>query len=65
MRLRERTETIEFRKIRAALNVAAQNRQTQYLVLRIDQPTILMLQNEGLIVDKINDHGCEKYKISW
>lgn len=64
-RLKERTDTIEFRRIRAALNVAAQNRKTEYRVLNIDQSTILMLQNEGLTVEKINEDGWQKYKVSW
>ena len=64
-RLLERTETIEFRRIRSALNTAAQNRMREFRILRIDDSTVLMLQNEGLTVEKIKEHGYEKYKISW
>lgn len=65
IRLKERTETIEFRKIRTALNSAAQNRNSEYRLLRIEDYTINLLQNEGLKVEKITEFGTEKFKISW
>ena len=64
-RLRERTETIEFRAIKKQLMNVAQNRGTQLLRFKIEPATILMLENELLTVEKINEHGYETYKITW
>ena len=63
--LRERTETIEFRAIKKQLMNVAQNKGTFLLRLQIAPETVVMLQNELLTVEKINDHGYEKFKISW
>lgn len=63
-RLRERQETIEFRKIKSRLMVQAQNNVSCYYQVFITDKTIIMLQNEGLTVEKVID-GTEKYKVSW
>lgn len=63
-RLRERQETIEFRKIKSRLMVQAQNNVSCYYQVFITEKTIIMLQNEGLTVEKVID-GTEKYKVSW
>jgi len=63
--LKERTETIEFRAIKKQLMNVAQNRGTFLLRLTIAPETVTMLQNELLTVEKIKDHGYEKFKISW
>ena len=63
--LKERTETIEFRAIKKQLMNVAQNKGTFLLRLQIEPNTVVMLQNELLTVEKIQDHGYEKYKISW
>jgi len=64
-RLRERTETIEFRAIKAKLMVVAQNKGNSILLMQIAPETITMLQNELLTVEQIEDHGYKKFKISW
>lgn len=63
-RLRERQETIEFRKIKSPLMVQAQNNVSCYYQVFITEKTIIMLQNEGLAVEKVID-GTEKFKVSW
>lgn len=69
--LLERTETIEYRQIRKALMTVAQNNKDNdpvkncYRVIKMKQQTILRLQNEGLTVEKLKEHGYENYKISW
>ena len=64
-RLTERMQTVEFRKIRKLLNVAAENKIQQYMIPVIGYDTINMLQNEGLTVEKIKHaNGYENYKIS-
>lgn len=63
-RLRERQETIEFRKIKSRLMVQAQNNVSCYYQVSITEKTILMLQNEGLTIEKVIN-GTEKYKVSW
>lgn len=63
--LNERTKTIEFRAIKKQLMNIAQNKGTFLLRLHIEPDTVVMLQNELLLVEKIKDHGYEKFKISW
>lgn len=69
--LLERTQTIEYRDIRKQLMSIAQNNKNNdpekncYRIVYIKQETIIKLQNEGLTVEKINEYGYEKYKISW
>lgn len=43
----------------------AQAGKNEYRVLKIEDKTITMLQNEGISVEKINEFGYEKYKLSW
>jgi hypothetical protein len=62
--LKERTETIEYRAIRKQLMNVAQNGGNQLLRIYIAPNTVVMLQNELLTVEKIKEHGYEKYKIS-
>lgn len=63
--LKERTDTIEFRAIRKQLFTVAQNGKSEYRTLSISPKTITMLQNNGITVDKINEHGYETYKLTW
>jgi hypothetical protein len=63
--LQERSDTIEYRDIRKQLMNIAQNNGNQLLRLRIEPKTIMQLQNEMLTVEKITEHGTEKYRISW
>lgn len=63
--LRERTETIEYRAIKKELLKVAQNRGNEFRRLYIEPDTVTRLQNEGLTVEKITEHGFEKFKISW
>lgn len=62
--LRERTETIEYRKIKSQLLKLAQNEKTEMLILKITPETQVMLQNEGIKIQKIND-GWDKLKLAW
>lgn len=64
-RLKNHTDTIEFRAIKKQLYIIAQNNGNCYLTLKLQPKTLLMLQNECLTIEKINEHGYEKYKISW
>lgn len=64
-RLRKRTETIEYRKLLKCLYRAAENKQTEYFVISIEVQTLMMLENEGLKIEKNNEFGYERYKISW
>lgn len=62
--LKERTETIEFRAIKKQLMNVAQNSGTHLMRLTITPKTIIMLENELLMVEKVNTDGYDKYKIS-
>jgi hypothetical protein len=61
----ERTDTIEYRAIRKQLMIVAQNGGNTFHRIAISDKTITQLQNELLTVEKVNEHGYEKYKISW
>lgn len=63
--LRERTETIEYRKIKSQLMKLAQNEKTEMLIIKISQETQVMFQNEGIKIEKINDYGFDKLRLSW
>lgn len=65
--LNERTESIEYRAIRKQLMIQAQNRKSEFLVLKakMNDHAITQLQNEGITVKEIDDHGFIKYKLSW
>lgn len=63
--LRERTETIEFRAIRKGLMTAAQNGKNEFRKLIIQPKTIIMLENNGIEVKKVNEHGYETFLLSW
>lgn len=67
MRLRERTETIEYRAIVTKLNAIAQNKslKQQYLAMTLQPETIIQLQNEGVTVEKITEFGYQKYRLTW
>lgn len=70
-RLLERTDSIEFRKIRQQLNIVAQNNiscdpaKNCYRVISLQDKTRLMLQNEGIEVSQINEFGTDKYLLRW
>lgn len=63
--LKERTETIEFRALRKRLMNAAQNEKAELRTLNIKPPTIIMLQNHGIKVEKVKEHSYEVYILSW
>lgn len=63
--LRERTETIEYRKIKSQLMKLAQNEKTEMLIIKITPETQTMLQNEGIKIEVINDCGWDKLRLSW
>jgi len=63
--LRERTETIEYRKIKAQLMKLAQNEKTEMLILTVSHETQIMLQNEGIKIETITDGGWDKLRLSW
>lgn len=63
--LKERTETIEFRAIRRQLMVVAQNSSSEYRTIQLQPKTITMLENNGIKVEKVNEHGYEVYKLTW
>lgn len=63
--LKERTDTIEYRAIRKQLMNTAQNGKNEYRILRITHKTILLLQNEGIQVEKITEFGQDKFLLSW
>lgn len=64
-KLRERTDTVEFRKIRRQLMQFADDKKYEFRILRLQQGTINMLQNEGIKVTAIKEHGCDKLLLSW
>lgn len=63
--LKERTDTIEYRAIRKQLMIKAQNNGSDYRIMRISDKTIIMLQNEGIKVEKITEFNTVKYLLSW
>lgn len=63
--LKERTETIEFRALRKRCMVAAQNEKNFIRSISIQPKTIIMLQNQGLNVQKSKENGYEVYILSW
>lgn len=63
--LKERTETIEYRAIRKHLINTAQNGKNEYRIMRITDKTIVLLQNEGIHVEKITELGCSKFLLTW
>jgi len=63
--LKERTDTIEFRAIRKQLMIVAQNSKAEYRTLSIQPKTITMLENNGITIEKVNEHGYEAYKLTW
>lgn len=66
-RLRERNETIEYRRIRTALNSIAQSKDAkqEYRVIHLTHETINQLQNEGIIITQIKEFGYKKYLLTW
>jgi alpha-D-ribose 1-methylphosphonate 5-phosphate C-P lyase len=65
MLLRERTETIEYRAIKAKLMAAAQQKRDTFLVMYLQPQTIIQLQNEGINVEQFEEFGTKKLKLSW
>ena len=63
--LRERTETIEYRKIKSQLMKIAQNEGTEMRILKITKETITMLENEGISVVRTKQADYWVYKLSW
>jgi len=63
--LRERTETIEFRKIRAQLMKYAQNEKTSFRILKMKTETRIQLENEGITITEINETNYTVLELSW
>jgi hypothetical protein len=63
--LLERTDTIEYRSIKKRLMVIAQNGGNQLILLHLSVKAQIQLNNEQIDTEKFNDHGYEKWKISW
>lgn len=63
--LKERTDTIEYRAISKHLMNTAQNGKNEYRIMRITDKTIVLLQNEGINVEKITELGCSKFLLTW
>jgi hypothetical protein len=64
-KLRERTETIELRRIKAELNKAAQNNRKEFIIIHIKPETIVALQNEGIRFEQFTEFGTTKYRLTW
>lgn len=63
--LKHRTDTIEYRAIKQQLMKVAQSGKNEYRQLSISDKTVVMLQNEGIKVEKITEFNYEKFKLSW
>lgn len=63
--LRERTETIEYRKVRSQLMKYAQNEKTSFRILKLKSETIIQLQNEGIVITEINEPSYKVFELSW
>lgn len=66
-RLRERTDTIEYRAIRTKLNAIAQNKMSkqEFRAMYLEPYTIDQLQNEGIVVEQITEFGTKKFLLTW
>lgn len=64
-RLRERTETIEYRAIQTRLNAMAQSNRKEFLIINMQPDTIVRLQNEGITIDQFIEFGTKKYRLTW
>lgn len=64
-RLRERTDTIEYRNIVAKMMKYAQDKRDIFYALHLQPETIILLQNEGIKVEQIIEFGNKKFKLSW
>lgn len=63
--LRERTETIEYRKVRGQLMKYAQNEKTSFRILKLKPEPIVQLQNEGITINEVNEPSYKVYELSW
>lgn len=63
--LQERSDTVEYRAIKAKLLKVAQNKGNEFRIMQIEQKTINQLQNEGISVYKVNEFGYDKYLLKW
>ncbi len=66
-RLREKTETIEYRKIRTKLNAIAGNKEVkqEFRTMYLEPETINLLLNEGITINQITEFGYKKYLLTW
>jgi len=64
-RLRERTETIEYRSIISRLNNTAQTGRKEFLIINMQPDTICRLQNEGITIERFKEFGTMKYRLTW
>lgn len=64
-KLREHTNSIEFRAIRSNLYKNAQDKKYEFRKMHISPETIIMLQNEGIKVQLIKEFNYSVYKLSW
>ena len=63
--LNERTESIEYRAIRANLMKVAQSGKNEYRTIKICQYALDRLQNEGISIEQVNEFGYDKYLLKW
>lgn len=63
--LLERSDTVEFRKVKSQLMNIAQNKKREMFALTLEKDTITMLQNQGINVSKCDEFGYTRYKLTW
>lgn len=63
--LLERTETIEYRKIRSQLMRYAQDEKRTFRIMRMKPDTIIRFQNEGITITEIDEKDYKVLELSW
>lgn len=63
--LRERTETIEYRKVRGQLMKYAQNEKKEFHILKMKTETRIQLENEGIKITEKHEKNYTVLVLSW
>lgn len=63
--LLERTESIQYRKVRSQLMNMAQNEKREMFILKLDEYTTNRLQNEGITIEEDTQFGYKRLKLTW
>lgn len=63
--LLERTESIQYRKVRSQLMNMAQNEKREFFILKLDEYTTNRLQNEGIAIETDNTFNYSRLKLTW